>query len=159
MIISGYFYHLRTEEPWVFEPQEEFGGLGYQAYLQSLDKEAGLMAEIRFASRNHIADMLAWNYHDPNVLEMRYEDVRADEATSFTRFFTHYGFHQNAVKKSVELAAHFSMNNVKKNTSHIRSGQPGEWRRHLNGEHIAAFKELTGDAAVRLGYEPNGDWS
>jgi hypothetical protein len=59
MVISGYFYHLWTKEPWVHVPmkertadqkahwpyfsESEFGDLTYQEYLKSMDQEEGIL--------------------------------------------------------------------------------------------------------------------
>lgn len=37
--------------------------------------------------------------------------------------------------------------------SHYRRGVPGDWRNHLNADHLAAFRDRFGDLAERLGYE------
>lgn len=37
-------------------------------------------------------------------------------------------------------------------TSHYRRGEAGDWRNHLNSEHLKALKERTDDLVTRLGY-------
>ena len=74
VVVSAYFYHLRTTEAWALEPREEFGGLSYQAHLQQLDRHEGLLAEIRRSASTVITDMTRWDYDDPRFLELRYED-------------------------------------------------------------------------------------
>jgi hypothetical protein len=44
-------------------------------------------------------------------------------------------------------------------TQTFRRGQIGGWRQHFKPEHIAAFKDVTGDLVVNLGYELSLDWS
>jgi len=44
-------------------------------------------------------------------------------------------------------------------TSHYRKGQPGDWRNHFTEEHVALFKERYPGLLVRLGYEPDENWS
>jgi len=41
----------------------------------------------------------------------------------------------------------------------FRKGLIGDWQNHFTDEHVAAFKEETGDWLVELGYEPDGDWN
>lgn len=38
-------------------------------------------------------------------------------------------------------------------THHYRRGVAGDWRNHLNEEHLAAFRKRFGDLVERLGYE------
>lgn len=158
VVVSAYFYHLRTTEPWALEPQEAYGGLSYQDYLRGFDKHEGLLAEIRRSGATSIADMTRWNYADPRFLELRYEEMLGDEAGGFRRLFEFYGFAPKAVEACVEIALGFSLDRTRQTTSHIRSGQPGEWRKHFEPEHHAAFKAATGDAALRLGYETDAAW-
>jgi hypothetical protein len=40
----------------------------------------------------------------------------------------------------------------------FRRGAIGEWRRHFDGETAALFKEVAGEALVRLGYERSLAW-
>jgi hypothetical protein len=158
VVVSAYFYHLRTAEPWALEPGEAWGGLSYQAHLRGLDRSAGLLAEIRRSAGTVIADMTAWDYRDPRFLELRYEDMLADEEAGWRRLFDAWGFAPREAAACVKIALGFSLHRMRKTSKHIRSGQPGEWRRHFGPEHRAAFKALTGDAAVTLGYEPDGSW-
>ena len=46
-IVSGYFYHLWTNEGWAHQPHDEYDGMSYQAFLKSQSQEEGLKAEIR----------------------------------------------------------------------------------------------------------------
>lgn len=38
-------------------------------------------------------------------------------------------------------------------THHYRRGVPGDWRNHLNAQHLASFRARYGDLVERLGYE------
>ena len=104
--------------------------------------------------------MGAWSYAQPEFLELKYEDLIADEAAHFARLFRHYGFSDNAVEQSTDLAMEFSFQRMAgrsigkvKEGSHLRSGKPGQWRDFLTRDHLALLRELTGDLLERLGYE------
>jgi len=43
--------------------------------------------------------------------------------------------------------------------SHYRKGQPGDWKNHFTGEHVRAFKNRYNNLLLKLGYEPDPDWS
>ena len=161
MVVSGYYYHLRTDESWVHEPEDRYGGLSYQAFFRGVDEHDGLMAEIERCARSTLAEMGAWAYGRPEILELRYEDAVRDEGETFTRLFRFYGFNDAAVAKGISIVEQFSRRHgphAGDLDPHVRSGEPGEWRRSLKADHIARFKELTGDLVVRLGYEKDSDW-
>jgi hypothetical protein len=42
--------------------------------------------------------------------------------------------------------------------SHYRKGVHGDWKNHLNAEHIAYFKAHYNDLLVQLGYEEGDEW-
>ncbi len=164
LVVSGYFFHLWTDEPWAHRPRPEYGGRSYQQYLKSLDRDSGLAVEIERTGPS-IRRMLAWNYADPRFLELRYEQVMADEQAAFHRIFRHYGFTESAVAAAVAIAGRHNFTSVsgrkvgqKSERSHLRSGQAGQWHEVLTAAHKARFKELYGDAVVTLGYERHNDW-
>jgi hypothetical protein len=165
IVVSAYHYHLWTHERWVHVPRPEHGGMTYQQYLRSLDTEAGVAAEIRRTARLDFADMGAWNYTQPEFLELKYEDFIADEAAHFARTFRHYGFSEAAVERSVDIALMCSFQRTTgrsigevKEGSHRRSGKPGQWREVFTPAHKALFRELNGDLLERLGYASGDDW-
>lgn len=165
-IVSGYFYHLWTEEAWARNPQEVFGGLSYQEHLNSLGQADGITAEInRFAGYVTEYSMRQWNYHDPRVIEIKYEDLIADEPAVFASLFRHYGFTEMAVEKSVRAALEFSFQRMTERSmgtaaekSHLRTGKPGQWRDVLSREHQSLIKEKLGDLLIQMGYEQDAGW-
>jgi hypothetical protein len=161
VVVSGYHYHLRTNESWVHEPKERYGGRTYQEFLQSIDEHAGLMAEIERCARSTLAEMAAWPYAQAAVLELRYEDMVDNEMETFTRLFRFYGFNATAIARGLAIVGQFSRRHgvpAGEADPHIRSGRPGEWRQAFGTDHVERFKELTGDLVVRLGYEDDLDW-
>jgi hypothetical protein len=167
MIVSGYFYHLWTTEDWAQEPRAELGGLSYREHLNQLDVGDGLTAEIEraVAPGGNIDEMLRWDYHSKEFLELRYEDFIADEQSEFARLFRHYGFTEDAIALGVARGERYNFKNISRRNlgevapgQHLRSGRPGSWREHFGPQHREAFKALTGDLLVALGYEENQGW-
>lgn len=157
LVVSGYEYHLVTDEPWTKRPW--YDGLSYQQYLRSMSEHDGLMAEIEWLAAGTGADMAAWDYNQPEFLELRYEDAFADEVGTFEQLFRWYGLNEEATTVALEAVDRLSLKRgVGALANHARSGDPGEWRTRLAPEHIARFKELTGDLTVRLRYETDPDW-
>jgi len=165
IVVSGYFYHLWTEEKWARQPDgRSWGGLSYQEYLNSVDPTQGLLAEIERAAGSTLADMAAWDYEQPEFLELRYEDVITDEPTMFRRLFDFYGFDDKAIAEGLAVVEKVSIHSggpdgLQKPRRHVRSGKTAQWRQHFGAEHVALFKELTGGLLVDLGYESDSEWS
>ena len=162
LIVSGYFFHLWTDESWAHVPRPEYAGKSYQEHLNGLDQHAGLLAEIRRTGPN-ILRMLEWDFDNPAFIELRYEDMIADEEKGFREIFAHYGFSAPAIERSMSVVRQHSFRRVTQRNvgedrakSHLRSGKPGQWQDLLTEEHRALFKDLYGDALERLGYAGDG---
>jgi hypothetical protein len=158
LVVSGYEYHLVTGEQWALDPDPLLGGQSYQARLRDLDRRDGLLLEIERLASGVARELQAWDYSQPEFIELRYEDVLDDEPGSFEKLFRWYGLTDHAVEFGLEAVDRFSLSRGGARPSHVRSGVPGEWQEHLGPEHIERFKELTGDLVVRLGYESTADW-
>jgi hypothetical protein len=165
VVVSAYHYHRWTDEAWVHRPREELGGRSYQEHLNAVDLHEGLLAEIHRSLEITIVDMGRWDYDQDEFLELRYEDVIADEAAAFESLFEHWGLSDEAsaiARQAVEDASFRKQAGRKvgeaADRSHLRSGEPGEWRTTFAPEHVALFKEVAGDVLVRLGYEPDDRW-
>jgi hypothetical protein len=158
LVVSGYEYHRVCHEPWAHKPHAAYGGLSYQDYLLSLDEHEGLTAEIEWMAARTALEMARWDYHQPEFLELRYEDALADEPGTFATLFRWYGLDEAATDRGLEAVDRLSLRRGGALPRHARSGQPGEWRDRFSPDHIARFKELTGDLTVQLGYESDPDW-
>ncbi len=153
LVVSGYEYHLVTDEPWVRRPNPRFGDLGYQEYLRGFGEEEGLLVEIEWFSRETGAAMGAWDYRQPEFLELRYEEAMGDEAGTFERLFRWYGFDDTAAAIGLEAVDRLSLRRGGAIPNHVRSGRPGEWQDRLGPAHLERLAELTGDLVGRLGYD------
>ena len=159
LVVSGYEYHLITDEAWAKVPRDAYGGLSYQDHLRSLDEQAGLMAEIDWFLPSIGAEMLQWDYTQPEFMELRYEEVLADEHGAFDRLFRWYGFDDRAVSLGHDVVERRSRRNGGARASHpIRAADAGEWRSRLTPAHVEHFKAASGDLLIRLGYEAGDGW-
>lgn len=160
IVVSGYFYHLWTDEAWVKTPRPDLDGRSYQQALQESNRHDGLLQEIRWASRATLAEMAAWNYNQPEFLELRYEELIDDAPSHFGRLFDWYGLSPTAVRQGLRIADEFAFTRQtarqigdEAERSHLRSGQPGQWAQYLEQEHLDLLDRTTGDLLVRLGYK------
>ena len=165
MVVSGYHYHLWTEEEWARIPREKYDGKSFQDALNAVGKKRGLMLEMERFCQSDLQDMLEWDYDDPAFLELKYEEIIADERTHFEKLFRHYGFHTDAIEEGLKVAEHYSFQNVSERDigdveeeSHLRSGKSSQWEDHFDDELKTHFKKLAGDAVVQLGYEETEEW-
>jgi hypothetical protein len=153
LVVSGYEYHLVTVEKWVHRPNPKYGGLSHQEHLRTLSEHDGLMSEIEWFARATGAAMGAWVYHQPEFLELRYENAMADEASTFEKLFRWYGFNDHATTIGLDAVDRLSLRRGGAAPNHARSGRPGEWQTRLEPDHLERLRDLTDDLVVRLGYE------
>lgn len=181
VVISGYHYHLWTQESWAITPIQELpanmekawpllpireiGHMSYQEYLKSLPKEEGILAEIKRASTGTIREMVTWDYGNPAIFEIKYEAIIKDEENIFRQMFSHYGFKNAAIEKSCAIAEKFSFKNRAKrhvgsvkSESHLRSGKPRQWETEFTPALRDYFKQLHGQDLIDLGYEKDLSW-
>lgn len=165
MAVSGYFYHLWSPEPWLHDPLPTLGGKTYQEHLNSLSKDDGLLVEIRRVVDHEVPPLVGWNYDQPEFLELRYEQVIADEGAWFSSVFGHWGFDDSETADALKVAESLSFQRRTgrrpgqvEEREHLRSGATGQWRDHFSDVHREVFKESAGEALITLGYEHDMDW-
>lgn len=162
VIVSGAFYHVKSDEGWLHVPREDLGGRTYAEAISGLERrEDRILFEMEHAGGDTIRDMLAWDYGRPEFLEIRYEDLIVDEdLVLFHRIFTHLGFPGDWIPSLLAIARDFSLFSGKiRRSVHIRSGKQKQWAERFRDLHRRRFLELFGDALVRLGYEEDARWA
>ena len=160
-IISGCFYHQKSHEPWLHQPHEEFGGLTYQQKINSFSSfEEKLIFEMENAGTNGTQEMLSWDYENPQILEIKYEDLVVDEELFlFHKMFNFLGFHGSVIPDLLQIAHDNSLFSGKiKNSIHVRSGATSQWPEYFNLEIRERFEKQFPGALVRLGYESDDSW-
>lgn len=152
MVVSGYYYHLRCIEHWVIDPNfpwHQLDGfhrklpkrMSYQEFLKTLDRESGMILElIRY--QDSFRHMLEWDYQNPCVMEMKYEDIIGHEGECFERLFKHYGFDTQIACKAAEIAEWHSLKNMKGYWDHIRDGSVRQWKTEFTPLIVDVFKEV-----------------
>ena len=178
VIVSGYRSHKGSH--WFPEGTEAWH---HQHTIRRLDIHEGLLREIEY-SRRFLDPIAGWvdTVHQPNVVEMSFDHVTrspydavldivdASERLSKDRSGTHFitstlqaAFNRVAWKVGVRwpmpavpggqvLAAAYR-HRYEKNAHH-HGGKKDQWKDMFSDEHVALYRELYGDLAERLGYEP-----
>jgi hypothetical protein len=164
ILVSGYFFHRWTNESWANEKNKIYEGHSYKEHITSLSQEDGFLFEMDRLQED-VKAMVAWDYAQPNVLELRYEDVVTNEIDQFYRMFEHYRFKQSAMKiveKCVRANSFERVTGRKRgeiaDKKHLRSGACGDWQEYFTPKVKEVFKERMGSALIELGYERNRDW-
>lgn len=178
LIVSGYHYHLWTKEAWTRTPNfgwQHFIAMpafqyiepdpakypttqSYQEYLNSLDPESGMLLELLWRT-SHFEQMQRWNYRNPNILEMRYEDIVGNERAAFECLFTHYGFHPRLRERALEVVDEFSIKNQPRGErDHLRNGEARQWDTEFTPRVRDLFKQRYPELLVQLGYERSANW-
>ena len=85
IIVSGYFSHKHSHP---------VGHLPHMAahrqQLQEVSKDEGLLLEMDYAA-SALQDMADWDYENPDILELKMEELTARPYEGFLRIFSHFG--------------------------------------------------------------------
>jgi len=184
ILVSAYFSHLHshltTAWPELFE---------FRKKLQTLSIKEGLLAELEFITdlpTNGYAlrpfqNMMRWDYDDPRILELRFEDMVDSPVSFFRRFGRHLELinRQSFLSRFTRRRAHHVLSEsefldiVARNsfaklagrsrgkeeqTHHYRKGEPGDWRQYFDEDITREFKERFPGLLAKLGYEKSDDW-
>ena len=87
--------------------------------------------------RDAFEQMGRWNYHNPAVLELRYEQIIGNEAECFRQLFEHYRFHPRVRERGVEAG------------ESAQAGEPKKARRETSDERRHKTVEDQAPAASR----------
>lgn len=155
LVVSGYFYHKRGAEQWsrIINPHKSDwrvvnGNLpdnfpvtaSLSSYLNTVDKEDGLIAEIDFR-KHHFESMISWPLSDPRIQIFFYEDILGNEVEAFRKLFEFYNFSEKLKRRGSKLAERYSASKQEGKSDHIRNQLTGQWREHFTPRVNAYFNE------------------
>ncbi len=107
--------------------------------------------------------VLAWL--DEPVSTYKYEDFLQDPVGTLQRVLDRLELTvpaaqiYSAVEANTKDKFKRALDKLFRHNTFVRKGIAGDWRNYLNNEHIRVFKEVAGDALIRLEYEKDGHWS
>lgn len=162
IVVSGYFYHKWCDEEWV-KIYNRYYGMSYQEKLNSISKEDGINYEIDSASFT-LKNISNWDYNNPFILEIKYENLIVDIETNFKKIFNHLNLNEKYYSECLDLFYKKSIFNQKRELgqitekTHLRSGSINQWKEHFSVDHKEYFKSKHGDALLKLGYENDKNW-
>jgi hypothetical protein len=89
IVVSAYFSHLKSHATGQWPEL-----IAHRERLSALSMEEGLLEEIRFRSGS-FAHMANWDYDQPHVLEVRFEEITGRSYETLLRIFEHLGLLQS----------------------------------------------------------------
>jgi hypothetical protein len=182
--VSDYLYHRRCPEGWCVNadfsdtppiryPRVDFScehrrerwkrdylaGLGGKSYRQNLlerDRDEGLRFELDRYTAWTLESMRDWPLRQPEVMEVKLEEIAAAFDRTMRRIFAHLGFAEPELDEVVRLAATDDVARMDDATvaanPHIYSRQLSKWREFLTSEQVRLIEGRYGDVIQRLGY-------
>lgn len=160
VIVSAAFYHQKSDESWLHEPQACYGGKTYQQAINSyasLDDK--IIFEMENASRHTVLEMQAFDYADPRFLTVKFEEMSIDyRLERFERAFEFLGFHPDAIGWCLTAAYRNSLfsgaaGSGQTKPGHVRSGKSKQWTEFFGRKHRRRFERTFGDVLTTLGYD------
>lgn len=161
VVVSGCFYHQRSDEKRLHVPREELGGRTYQQAINALPSMADkLLFEMERRAAETIRGFDTWPSDDERVLLLKYEDLIVDvQLVAFHRAFAHLGLPGHLIPRALQIAWESSLFSGRVHDhKHVHHGGARQWPRHFERVHRERFVELFGDVLVRYGYEPDDAW-
>ncbi len=161
LMVSGYFWHIsdRSVDPsarngWNADRRTRLRAAGSQ--------EQGLLMEVGFCACYFDA-MAAWDYADPDILELRFEDLIEDPLAVLRQAMGFVGLDVPDLERIVADTAFRRLaegrgRGQEARDHKYRKGVAGDWRNHFTPAVTAAFKERWGGLLVQLGYERDLGW-
>jgi hypothetical protein len=105
IVLSGYFSHRNSH---IIQARGIIWHelIDHRKKLMELDIDDGILEEIEF-SGYFLDHMVTWNYSQPEVLELKMEDLISDKVALWTQIFDHFGLliPQRRVQEWVHAAA------------------------------------------------------
>lgn len=171
VLISGARYHLNAplgNEKFLRVPRADLNGASYQEHLNSLPGlREQLLFEMENKHRETLHEMLLWPYGHRNVVDLKFEDLIADDdCTLFRGALTEMAVEGWDIDAVVQYYWDHSLfggianaEDRKANVlKHVKSGKPAQWKTKLPREVAEVYVKRYGKALIQLGYAENTDW-
>lgn len=178
LLVSGYNYHRWcNNEPWAtrqpmsdnlrnfFRSDDslkpfldiENESRSYQKILLDLPEEQGYILEMRYLEIS-LKPMQDWNYNNPNILEMRYEEIFGNEVEKFSELYDFYRLPRCKFDCFIEIVKHYRFDSLSNRNQtglkrHASTGTPGQWKTALSEKIYGLFMERHESLVKMLGYE------
>ncbi len=153
--ISAYYSHMHSH------PTRSWPELTkHRNNLASLNFEDGLLLDMEFCKK-YLTYMGTWNFADPRILELRFEEVTVNPLQYFRKIITYleleHLFSQETLTTVVEKNSYRQKSKGRQRGelnihSHYRSGLSDQWKVLFTQNHIELFKRHYGWILKNTGY-------
>lgn len=156
VIISSAYYHMKSAETWLHEPEEKFNGRTYQEEINRLsDMRERFLFEMDHSAGATIRSMVALK-NDPAFANARFvhlETLMTDfNLVAYREAFSFLGIATEDLPAVLDCAEKNSVFAGKRN-KHIRDPRPAQWRELFDSDLHAQFESRFCEATAILGYD------
>jgi len=158
MIVSAARYHENSDEAWLHQPRDEFGGLTYQQKIRSFDSfKEKMIFEMRNSSQKTISDMTLFGAKPiADVFRtFHLEDLMVDRKLEcFYALFRHLGLESADLAFALTVAVdHSAFKKDFVKPAHMLGDTKAVWLEYYDDDLLEYYYSLFGDAHRRLGYD------
>jgi len=185
VLVSSYLYHRRCAEAWCINDDlgtdapityprisrmqehrseewkarylQALGEKSYQENLLQLNQWQGLVFECERYAGWTIEAMRRWDYENPAIMEVKFEDLMSGFDDQFRAIFEFLGFRGRLLDIAMAAAAKEDLNRKSaaeiSSDPHIASRQTSKWKNYFDRRLDGYFSAKYGDVVRMLGYE------
>jgi hypothetical protein len=159
IIVSGYFSHKFShslDSKWgqkFLKPRREL--------LHELSLEDGINIEIE--TGYSLKELSYWKYHQPNILEIKFEEIIINPVLKFEEIFNFIeleGLDFGKITDEINFTTLSEGRNPGEEviTSHYRKGIPGDWVNYFSDRNKDYFKKTWPGLIQKLKYDKDDHW-
>lgn len=161
LLVSLYFAHRYSHklDRYTADIQHD------RAFLQAHSEEEGLIYLLHHSKQFNeaIASLKEWNFKDPRLLEIKFEDYADNIEAAWIRILNFTGI---SIPRDCLMAilSDFSLESLRlisvkrSGYSHYRSAKPDDYQQYFTPKLKDEFNKKAGNLLIELGYETSLRW-
>lgn len=130
--------------------------------LKEMNVVDGMAMIMRDDLYDAVSIQMSWLQDGAKIF--KYEDLLRNELGGFRDIFQHCDIEisEERLRQVVQKHSFERVSGRKRGQSdpqsHLRTGEPGDWKNHFPPRLTTLFRTLFGDATIRMGYADYGPW-
>ena len=121
-----------------------------------MPQDEGLLFEMDGFAGRTIGNLLDWS-SNPNILEIKFEDLLENYDEKWLAVFTHLGFKGKHLQRVSNFAKNHDLSRMSKDQiskdKHISTGKLTKWNEYFNDNVTQEYQNRFGNAHEKLGYD------